>query len=160
MSLNSPAFRGERYFLSNMYTLKQPLIMDDSTKITVASLENVFQALKFADSDIANQVLSAPTGYAAKRLARNYLADGAILKDQWNDRKIEIMSGLVRAKFNSDAKLQELLLATDNEELVEYNPWRDDFWGVRDDTGEGRNELGKILMTVREELRRLKLIDS
>jgi predicted NAD-dependent protein-ADP-ribosyltransferase YbiA (DUF1768 family) len=60
------------------------------------------------------------------------------------------MEELVRRKF-ADPELAEKLLATGDEELVEGNTWNDRFWGVC--RGEGRNELGKILMRVRAELR-------
>lgn len=45
-----------------------------------------------------------------------------------------------------------MLLKTGDEELVEGNTWGDTFWGVC--KGKGRNELGKILMKVREEFRK------
>jgi predicted NAD-dependent protein-ADP-ribosyltransferase YbiA (DUF1768 family) len=44
-----------------------------------------------------------------------------------------------------------MLLATDDEELVEGNWWNDTFWGVC--RGDGENNLGKIIMKVRDELR-------
>ncbi len=50
----------------------------------------------------------------------------------------------VRAKSETHADLQE--------ELVE-NASRDYYWGGRD--GSGKNMLGKILMEVRESLRRM-----
>ena len=37
--------------------------------------------------------------------------------------------------------------------LEEGNWWGDIFWGVDKKTGAGENNLGKILMKVREELR-------
>ncbi len=51
----------------------------------------------------------------------------------------------------SDNDLAQRLLATGDAELVEGNNWGDRFWGIC--RGEGRNELGKILMKVRDELR-------
>ncbi len=46
-----------------------------------------------------------------------------------------------------------MLVATGQEELVEGNDWEDRFWGV-DPPGSnnGENNLGKILMRVRNEL--------
>ena len=60
------------------------------------------------------------------------------------------MVACVRMKF-TDPALAAKLLATGEATLVEGNHWGDTFWGVCD--GEGRNQLGEILMTVREELR-------
>lgn len=63
------------------------------------------------------------------------------------------MRRLVWRKFTDDPYLAELLLATGDEELVEGNVWGDTFWGVCE--GKGENWLGKILMDIRKELRRL-----
>ena len=44
------------------------------------------------------------------------------------------------------------LVETGTEELVEGNDWGDTYWGVC--KGTGKNMLGKILMEVREELKK------
>jgi predicted NAD-dependent protein-ADP-ribosyltransferase YbiA (DUF1768 family) len=46
------------------------------------------------------------------------------------------------------------LLETGDAELVEGNWWDDTFWGVCN--GVGQNNLGKILMDTRRELRERK----
>jgi N-glycosidase YbiA len=43
------------------------------------------------------------------------------------------------------------LLDTGDAELVEVNHWRDFWWGVCN--GVGANHLGRLLMTIRNELR-------
>lgn len=42
-------------------------------------------------------------------------------------------------------------MATRDRMLIEGNDWGDTFWGMVD--GEGENNLGKILMRVREEIK-------
>ena len=59
------------------------------------------------------------------------------------------MNAVVRAKFDIPI-LGAQLLATNDHELVEGNVWYDYWWGVYN--GKGENHLGKILMSVREEL--------
>ena len=56
----------------------------------------------------------------------------------------------IREKFKH-TDLKELLLSTGDQELVEGNTWNDTYWGIC--RGEGQNNLGKILMKVRMELR-------
>ena len=56
----------------------------------------------------------------------------------------------VREKFKTHPDLAAQLLATDPQELVEGNHWKDTYWGVCD--GIGQNNLGKILMIVRDEI--------
>jgi predicted NAD-dependent protein-ADP-ribosyltransferase YbiA (DUF1768 family) len=60
------------------------------------------------------------------------------------------MSQLLVRKF-AHPELQELLLATGDQEIQEGNNWNDRFWGVCD--GEGENILGKLLMGLRRSLR-------
>jgi predicted NAD-dependent protein-ADP-ribosyltransferase YbiA (DUF1768 family) len=61
------------------------------------------------------------------------------------------MTMVVRAKFTQNRILADKLIATGDTELIEGNNWRDYFWGMCN--GKGKNNLGKILMKVREELR-------
>jgi ribA/ribD-fused uncharacterized protein len=72
------------------------------------------------------------------------------LRRDWNDVKLDIMLWGIREKFKHN-DLKELLLSTGDEELIEGNFWNDTFWGVC--RGEGENNLGKIIMRVRGELR-------
>ena len=71
------------------------------------------------------------------------------LRDGWNDKRILFMERVLEAKFR-DPELRALLLATEDAELVEGNTWNDTFWGVC--KGNGRNELGKALMRLRDKI--------
>jgi len=82
----------------------------------------------------------------AKRLGRR-----VNLRKDWEDIKIDIMYEINVAKFTQNENLKEMLLKTGSAKLVEGNTWHDTFWGVCN--GAGRNELGKILERVRNELR-------
>lgn len=65
------------------------------------------------------------------------------------------MREVIGAKFKGGSEeLREMLIATGERELVEGNVWNDTFWGVSLRTGKGQNQLGKILMEVREELKK------
>ena len=55
------------------------------------------------------------------------------------------------AKFTQNSYLKECLLDTGNAELIEGNTWRDTYWGVCN--GIGQNNLGKILMKLRNEFK-------
>ena len=69
----------------------------------------------------------------------------------WEEIKDSIMYLGLRQKFHNPT-LQKKLLATGEEELIEGNWWNDTYWGVCN--GVGQNNLGKILMEVRDEIRR------
>ena len=55
------------------------------------------------------------------------------------------------AKYTQNPVLAEKLLATGDDELVEFNTWNDKYWGVC--RGEGENKLGKVLMRIRQEFK-------
>ena len=74
------------------------------------------------------------------------------LREDWEDIKYEIMKEAVRAKFTQHTDLKDTLLVTNNRKLVEHTR-RDSCWGDGGD-GSGTNWLGKVLMEIREELRK------
>lgn len=139
-------FTGPHFFLSNFYT--SPITYES---VVYASVEHAFQAAKALDPDTRASIQQAESPNQAKRLGRR-----AVLRADWEQVKVSIMEQILRQKFK-DAQLAEALLATGDEELLEGNTWDDRFWGAvyNDGTGqwEGQNHLGKLLMTLRQELR-------
>lgn len=140
------SFSGDYRFLSNFYPA--PLTVEiDGHRMSSVSSEHVYQAAKTLDHDERVKLLLAPSAGAAKKLGRHLT-----LRSDWNDIRLYVMYKIVRAKFEQNPHLAAKLLATGDQELVEGNHWGDTFWGVC--RGKGQNNLGKILMLVREELRR------
>lgn len=107
--------------------------------------EHPYQAMKTLDRDERAYIASLTTPGMAKRAGRKLT-----LRKDWDNVKIAVMYGVVQAKFYQNPDLADLLCGTYQRELVEGNHWGDTFWGVCD--GVGRNELGKILMLVRDKL--------
>lgn len=134
------SFDGEFEFLSNFHA--HPMTVGG---IEFMTLEAAFQASKTFDQAERLMVASKDTPGKAKRAGKK-----VTLRPDWEDVKVRVMLGLVRRKFQ-DSRLRELLLATGDADLIEGNNWNDRFWGVC--KGAGRNELGKILMGVRSEIR-------
>jgi ribA/ribD-fused uncharacterized protein len=66
--------------------------------------------------------------------------------------KDDIMREAVRLKFKANPDIRVLLLATEDAALIEKTTG-DYYWGCGTD-GTGKNMLGRILMEVRDELRR------
>lgn len=91
------------------------------------------------------------------RIARN-LGQVVTMRPDWEDAKIDVMYDCVLAKFTQNADLRAKLLSTGDEEIVEDSPI-DSFWGCGV-SGNGKNHLGKILMQVREDLRKYPINDS
>ena len=69
----------------------------------------------------------------------------------WEVVKTQIMREAVLKKFLTHGDIREILLSTGSELLVEDSP-KDYFWGCGA-AKTGKNHLGQILMSVREEHR-------
>lgn len=139
-------FDGDNKFLSNFYMF--PMRFDG---VAYESSEHAYQAQKTFNMEEVEKIKNAKTPGAAKRLART-----AKLRDDWEDVKVDIMRDILWAKF-SIPYLSKLLLDTGNSFLIEGNTWGDTFWGMCD--GKGRNILGKLLMEIREEMRKPDIIE-
>ena len=101
--------------------------------------------MKTFDLQKRELIRSAESPGKAKRIGRLVQ-----LREDWEDRKLNIMEKALIQKFQIP-KLREKLLATGNEELVEGNFWNDTYWGVCKE--EGENHLGKLLMNIRKKIR-------
>ena len=132
-------FRGENSFLSNMSD--SPIIINGESYPTV---EHAFQAAKFSDPAKRKAIAEAKTAADAKRLGKQ-----SGMRPDWNERRVKIMEDILRAKFDQNAELKQKLIDTGDTELIEGNTWGDKFWGQVD--GIGENNLGKLLMKLREE---------
>ena len=133
-------FKGEYFFLSNFYPTKIKY-----NGIQYLNNEAAFQAQKCTTMEDRIK-FSYLNPSDAKKLGRRI-----ILRNDWESVKISIMREIVFEKFKQNPHLTEKLLDTGNIYLEEGNNWGDRIWGTVN--GVGRNELGKILMEVREKIK-------
>lgn len=146
-------FRGDNYFLSNMYPLDNGVETPEG--IVVPCSEIAYLPERFVDPGVRSAVLAAPDGFAAKRITRTFEKEGAAIRPDWDAGKLIVMRVYVGQKFDRNPELAEKLLATGSEELIEGNSWGDRFWGVSPrGSGKGQNHLGRILMETRDQIRR------
>lgn len=117
---------------------------------TFPSVEHGFHYRKFTETapEIAEEVIAAPSPWAAMQVERKHKDKR---RKDWQDVKVGVMTELVRAKVAQNEDVRDCLLATGNRKIVENSPW-DAFWGMGDD-GNGQNQMGKIWMQLRDELR-------
>ena len=111
--------------------------------------EHYFQAQKFDDDAYREKIRTTKSPMIAARLGRSRRVP---IRPDWESVKVDVMRKAVEAKINAHEELKELLLSTGNEELIE-DAARDSFWGCGAD-GSGQNWLGRILMELREQLKR------
>lgn len=133
-------FSGEYRFLSNFYP--STIVYED---ITYPTVEHAYQAAKTDDFTLKKIISLLPTAADAKKFGKSIT-----LRKDWENIKFSVMLKLVTLKFQ-DEQLKKQLLATGNAQLIEGNWWGDRYWGVC--RGEGQNQLGLILMTVRDSLK-------
>ncbi|EPS93928.1 hypothetical protein FOMPIDRAFT_1135208 [Fomitopsis schrenkii] len=117
---------------------------------TYPTAEHLFQAHKFITDhpDLVTRIrhLHSPREALeeAGRLRR-------LQRSDWFDVNVGIMDNILHAKFTQHPELKASLLGTGNREIIEDSPV-DPFWGCGRDR-QGRNELGKALMRLRDRLR-------
>jgi hypothetical protein len=91
---------------------------------------------------------TAPSAHEAFKIAGD---NKQHRRPDWDAVKVDIMRDILRAKVAQHEYVRRKLLATGDRELIE-DSWRDDFWGWGPNR-DGRNQLGKLWMQVRSELR-------
>jgi len=135
------SFSGDFRWLSNF--APAPVMLDG---VEYPTTEHAYQAAKTTDDAEREAVRQCATPGRAKRMGREIT-----MRFDWDDVKEAVMLDLTRQKY-ALPEYRERLLATGEREIVEGNTWGDTFWGVCN--GVGKIKLGRILMQVRDEIRR------
>jgi ribA/ribD-fused uncharacterized protein len=113
-----------------------------------STTEHYFQAMKFAGTEVEEVIRKVAKPGDAKRIGRKH----EMKRKDWAEVKDGIMLFCCREKFRQHPALMEKLLSTGDAKLVEHTK-NDSYWGDGGD-GTGRNQLGKTLMTIRDEFRK------
>ena len=142
-------FTGEYAFLSNFY------LVDVEFKGRVfPSSEHAFMSEKSDNNswkDLCTDA-SIPPG-KIRRMGRQ-----VTLVADWDEIKFDVMEEVLRKKFHFNPEMKKALIATGKKELIKGDGYGDKIWGVCSKTREGSNHLGKILMTLREEVKIVSMI--
>lgn len=115
--------------------------------------EHAYQAAHFIDTapDLYEKIFKANSAHEAYKIAKS---NANKAPKNWNDIKIALMEEIVRLKLEQNPYIKKKLLQTGDLLLVEDSP-KDSFWGWGEDR-KGRNELGKIWMKLRDEIKKKK----
>ena len=139
----------------NFYRLKDPYGEFSNYYVSPFTLqgkewkttEHYFQAQKHIGTEFEEVIRKAEQPGEAKNLARGK----PYARTDWEEVKVNIMYECCKAKFSTNDHLRKLLLSTGDAYLSEHTK-NDSYWGDGgDDTG--LNQLGKVLMKVRDELK-------
>ncbi len=141
---NIKGFFGDYRFLSNFE------ICDCVYQgLEYTSSEAAYQSAKYKDKNerVAFQNI---TPFQSMKLGRAVTASNMVR--DWDKIKISVMHQILVSKFTLNSDLKNKLLSTGDKFLCETNWWNDYFWG-QDINGKGENNLGKILMQIRTDLK-------
>lgn len=117
------------------------------------TVEHYYQAQKFvgtAQAAIIPVINAVKTPEEAAALGRDRTRQ---VRHDWEQVKISVMREAVFQKFLTHQDIQAILLSTGDQLLVENSP-TDYYWGCGVDQT-GQNHLGKVLMSVRQQIRSL-----
>ena len=138
------SFRDEYSWLSNFQYFDKPLIAGGNTYLTN---EHFYQAMKTKDKVIRKAIANHPSKGLKK------FVSSVQLREDWDDIKLDVMRYGLQYKFSDhNPNLRKKLIETNIMHLQEGNWWNDKFWGVCLKDGEGENNLGILIMEVREEI--------
>lgn len=133
------SFKGEYDFLSSRFGCS--FIWQG---IKYNNVETAFQSSKCEDE-------------AERKLYSRLSAEKAAVKGgqiipppEWEERKLDTMMSIQFAKFSQNPSLMRRLIATGDCKIINGNHKGETYWGVDLYSWKGENNLGKIIMTIRD----------
>jgi diaminohydroxyphosphoribosylaminopyrimidine deaminase/5-amino-6-(5-phosphoribosylamino)uracil reductase len=137
----------------------------DGKPVLWSSVEHYYQASKFAGVNdplavqCRGEIQAAESPEEAARLGESLSRQRPdLLRKDWDIVKLQVMRTALQAKFLAYPALKSFLVSTEGSVLVESSQ-NDSFWGASKN-GVGLNHLGRLLMDLRAELRRVPLSDG
>lgn len=141
MTTRISEFRGEYCWLSNFYPCS--IILEG---VEYPSVEHAYMSRK-SDSELWKDFCATTVSPEEVKKAFRRIS----LIPVWYRIKVEVMRECLIQKYSREP-LRSKLIATGSQILQEGNWWGDQFWGVDLKTGVGENNLGKLIMGIRDEL--------
>jgi len=136
-------FKGEYRWLSNFVPVNIHL-----NGIDYPSVEHAYMSAK-SDKEGWKKFCSNPFNEPPEIKRKSRTIE---LVENWNDIKVNVMRTCLIQKFNTEP-FKTKLLNTKNQYIQEGNYWNDKFWGVCLKTNDGENNLGKLIMEIRNQLK-------
>ncbi len=123
--------------------------------VRLFSVEALYQACRFPHRiEVQRLIVGQHSPMTAKMVSKPHRADS---RPDWDQVRVKVMRWCLRVKLATHfSKFTQLLLSTGDRPIVEDSR-KDAFWGaipVDTATLVGRNVLGRLLMELRDEVRR------
>lgn len=110
--------------------------------------EHAYHCQRYTDPAVLDEIKNARSAKLAWEASQKYKSQQML---GFEEGKVALMEDICRAKLAQHADVKEVLLWSEGMAIIKTYP--DPFWGIGLD-GEGRNELGKLWMRLRDELKR------
>ena len=136
-------FQGEYRWLSNFAPVK--IILEGRE---YPSVEHAYMSAKSEKEQW--KIFCADQNNSAGQIKRK--SKNLVLVENWELIKVETMKTCLSQKFEKNP-YKARLLKTGEEDIQEGNNWGDTFWGVCLKTNKGKNTLGKLIMSIRDNLK-------
>lgn len=114
--------------------------------VVYPSVEHFYVAMKTDKQYVREKISTFPYPAQAKKYGQKM-----DIVDNWEDIKMTVMEYGLSVKFSQDP-YKTLLIETGEQYIQEGNWWGDIYWGVDLNTNEGENNLGKLIMKIRQDL--------
>ena len=111
------------------------------------TVEHAYHASRYSDEAVQEEIRRAKSPFLGWEVSQKHKADQLAGFDA---RKSDVMEELCRLKLGQHADVKEGLLASGDDTIVKNYP--DPYWGIGAD-GVGKNEMGRIWMKLRSELK-------
>lgn len=134
------------FFMEHRWLSNYEVCKIDMGDFVYRSSEAAYMAEKTDDLKQKAHLASLSKPHEAKKYGQI-----VTIKPDWDKTRIGAMANVLIAKFEQNSYLAKKLLETGDKYLEETNWWNDTFWGVC--RGVGENNLGKLLMMIRQMLR-------
>lgn len=136
-------FQGQYRWLSNFAPVS--IIIDG---IEYPSVEHAYMSAK--SNDLEWKKFCSDKNNTPGQVKKN--SRGIKLRIDWENIKLSIMEDCLKQKYSQEPYMTKLI-DTGDEYIQEGNRWNDKFWGVCLKTNTGENNLGKLIMKIRDNLK-------
>jgi ribA/ribD-fused uncharacterized protein len=115
--------------------------------VLYTTAEHAYHCQRYTDPKIIEEIKSARSAKLAWAASQKYKSEQIV---GFDDQKVAVMEEIFRAKLDQHEDIREILLGSEDAVIIKSYP--DPFWGIGQD-GVGKNEMGKIWMKLRSELK-------
>jgi ribA/ribD-fused uncharacterized protein len=115
--------------------------------VLYTTVEHAYHCQRYVDSQLLREIRDARSAKLAWEVSQRHKKEQI---GDWDTLKLHTMEELFRAKLIQHQDVRQALLDSGDLVIVK-NQASDAFWGTGPD-GQGKNEMGKLWMKLREEL--------